>query len=255
MTTQQHSIGMINIEKLTKKYGQTIACDIPSLTIGDGELTGIVGNNGAGKTTLFRLMLDLTKSDTGRITSTSPCANCDKTYGIQQIDVAKNEEWKLYTGAYLGECFLIDYLTPIEYLEFLGKISGIKPDVMRERLSRFETFAGNEVLTRDKLIRDLSAGNRQKVGIMAALAGNPTVVILDEPFNFLDPQSQNKLTQTLIDYNNETGATILISSHDLTHTVKLCRRIILLEGGHIIRDIPNNGESTAVALDDYFSAE
>ncbi len=246
---------MINIEKLTKRYGQTIACDIPSLTIGDGEMTGIIGNNGAGKTTLFRLMLDLTKADTGRITSTPPCTNWDKTYGIQQIDVAKSEEWKVYTGAYLGERFLIDYLTPIEYFEFLRKISGIKTDVMQERLSRFETFAGNEVLKRDKLIRDLSAGNRQKVGIMAALAGNPTVVILDEPFNFLDPQSQNKLTQTLMDYNNETGATILISSHDLTHTVKLCKRIILLESGHIIRDIPNNGESTAMELDDYFRAE
>ncbi len=246
---------MISIENLTKRYGETTACDIPALTIPDGEIVGLVGNNGAGKTTLFRLMLDLAKADTGQITTTPP-RNAGTTAQLHTpINVAKSESWKPFTGAYLNESFLIDYLTPEEYFDFLAKISGVESSEMAQRLTRFDTFANGEVLGQGKLIRDLSAGNRQKVGIMAALAGCPSVVILDEPFNFLDPQSQNHLKKLLTQYNKENGATILISSHNLAHTIDISTRIILLESGRIIRDIPNNGEAAAQELDKYFGAE
>jgi ABC-2 type transport system ATP-binding protein len=233
---------MITINNIRKTFGETVASDIPSFTVNDGDLLGLVGNNGAGKTTLFRMILDLLKPDEGSI-------------GIDCICPAESEEWKKMTGAYIDEGFLIDYLTPEEYFAFLGKISGIPQTVIDERLQHYERFAADEVFGQKKLIRNLSAGNKQKVGIMAALLSEPRLVILDEPFNFLDPSSQNVLKRLLTDYNHRTGATILISSHNLQHTVDISTRIALLEKGRIIRDIPNVDGSAREELTDYFEGQ
>jgi ABC-2 type transport system ATP-binding protein len=230
---------MIEISNLKKTFGETVACDIPSLTINDGDVLGLVGNNGAGKTTLFRLLLDLLKPDEGQVL-------------IDGIDPAKSEDWKQFTGAYIDEGFLIDYLTPEEYFAFLGKISGIAQADVDARLQEFEHLAGGEVLGQKKLIRNLSAGNKQKVGIMSALLRQPRLAILDEPFNFLDPTSQNVLKRTLKEYAAQTGATIIISSHNLQHTVDISSRIVLLEKGVVIRDLPNSEASATQELADYF---
>ena len=155
-------------------------------------------------------------------------------------------------GAYLDEGFLIDFLTPEEYFAFLGKISGKTQAEVDERLKDFERFAAGEVFGQKKLIRNLSAGNKQKVGIISALFNKPQTIILDEPFNFLDPSSQNMLKHLLTDYNHETGATILVSSHNLAHTVDISSRIALLEHGRIVRDIDNAGGAAAQELENYF---
>ena len=204
---------MITIADLKKSFGETIACDIPSLTINDGDILGLVGNNGAGKTTLFRMMLDL------------------------------------------FEGFLIDFLTPEEYFAFIGKITNMTQEAVDERLKDFEKLAGGEIFGQKKLIRNLSAGNKQKVGIMSALFNRPKLVILDEPFNFLDPSSQNILKHELTEYNRETRATILISSHNLQHTVDISTRITLLEKGHIIKDMSNENGSARAELENYFDQD
>ena len=90
------------------------------------------------------------------------------------------------------------------------------------------------------------------MGIIAALFNKPQLVILDEPFNFLDPSSKNLLKHLLKDYSENTGATILISSHNLQHTVDISTRIALLEKGHIIRDIDNTNGAATQELNDYF---
>ncbi|QYR11791.1 ABC transporter ATP-binding protein [Prevotella sp. Rep29] len=234
---------MITISNLKKQYGETVACNIQEFTINSGEILGLVGNNGAGKTTLFRLMLDLIKADQGEILiSTST-----------DINPAKSEEWKTFTGAYIDEGFLIDFLTPEEYFTFIAKTHQIDETQMNERLQEFNAFMNGEILGHKKLIRDLSAGNKQKVGIIAAMMHQPQVLILDEPFNFLDPSSQNSLKKILTNYNQQTQATILISSHNLTHTVDISSRIALLEHGNIIRDMDNNHESARQELEEYFT--
>jgi ABC-2 type transport system ATP-binding protein len=233
---------MITICNLKKQFGETTACDIPSLIINDGDVLGLVGNNGAGKTTLFRMLLDLLKPDSGSIL-------------MDGINPASNEEWKEVTGAHLDEGFLIDYLTPEEYFAFIGKISCIDQSLIEERLKAFEKFSGGEVFGKKKLIRNLSAGNRQKVGIIAALLRNPKLVILDEPFNFLDPSSQSHLKTLLTDYHQQTGATILISSHNLQHTIDISSRITLLEKGRIIKDLQNEAGSSKEELTDYFEGK
>ena len=226
---------MIRIENLKKKFGETVACDIPSLTIPNGQIVGLVGNNGAGKTTLFRLMLDLLKADEGSVE-------------LDGINPVASEEWKSATGAYLDEGFLIDYLTPEEYFQFLGRITGISD--MDERLQRYERFTAGEIFGQKKLIRNLSAGNKQKVGIIAALIAEPQLVILDEPFNFLDPSGQNILKHVLSDCQQRTGATIIISSHNLQHTIDISTRIIVLERGVVVMDGADREE-----LEKYFDVE
>lgn len=233
---------MIKLENLKKQFGETVACDIPSFTINDGDILGLVGNNGAGKTTLFRLLLDLLQADEGAVS-------------IDGINPAESEDWKQHVGAYIDEGFLIDFLTPEEYFAFLGKVSGMKQQEVDERLQRFERFAADEIFGQKKLIRNLSAGNKMKVGIISALLRHPQTVILDEPFNFLDPTSQLVLKHLLTDYAQETGSIILISSHNLQHTVDISTRIALLEHGRIIRDLPNREGSATQELQEYFGAE
>ena len=242
----------IQIENLKKSFGEKVAVDIEQYEIKDGEMLGLVGNNGAGKSTLFRLMLDLVKADGGRVLM-HPSEE-EQSQGIAKgsVDVAQTEEWKDWTGAFVDESFLIDYLTPDEYFQFIGRISGRKQEEVDTFLQDFEQFMAGEVAGQKKLIRNLSAGNKQKVGIVGAMLLQPKVLILDEPFNFLDPSSQSAIKRLLQEYNRKTGATILVSSHNLQHTVDICPRIALLEHGVIIRDIENTDGQAAKELESYF---
>ncbi len=246
---------MITITNLQKKFGEKVAVNIDRFTINDGEILGLVGNNGAGKTTLFRLMLDLLKADEGSVQFTfNAFPHIDEQEDAQTINPAESEEWKQHTGAYIDEGFLIDFLTPEEYFYFIGKVNSLSNKDVDERLKLFDHFMNGEVLGQKKLIRNLSAGNKQKVGIISTLLNRPRLVILDEPFNFLDPTSQNVLKHLLSDYNHETQATILISSHNLAHTVDISSRIALLEHGVIIRDLPNENGSAEKELEEYFNS-
>mgnify|MGYP000017104190 FL=1 len=233
----------IQINNLKKTFGPKVAVNIDEFHIQDGEILGLVGNNGAGKSTLFRLMLDLIKADTGRVRM--QCGDAD-------VDVSETEEWKDWTGAYIDEGFLIDYLTPDEYFQFIANISNMSEKDCEDKLATFETFLAGELLGQKKLIRNLSAGNKQKVGIVAAMLLQPQLLILDEPFNFLDPSSQSAMKHLLTQYNQETGATIIISSHNLQHTVDICPRIALMEHGCILRSIDNANVEAQTELENYF---
>ena len=233
---------MITIDKLKKNFGEKVAVDIEHYEINQGDMLGLVGNNGAGKTTLFRLMLDLLKADDGKVI-------------INDIDVSQSEDWKSITGAFIDDGFLIDYLTPEEYFYFIGKMYGLKKEEVDERLVPFERFMSGEVIGHKKLIRNYSAGNKQKIGIISAMLHYPQLLILDEPFNFLDPSSQSIIIHLLKKYNEEHQATVIISSHNLNHTVDVCPRIALLEHGVIIRDIINEDNSAEKELEDYFNVE
>ena len=238
---------MITISNLKKSFGETIACDIPALTINDGDILGLVGNNGAGKTTLFRMLLDLLKPDEGEVI-------LSKNQEESAVNPSSSEKWKEWTGAYIDEGFLIDFLTPEEYFAFIGKITDMTQEKVDERLKDFERLAAGEIFGQKKLIRNLSAGNKQKVGIMSALFNKPKLVILDEPFNFLDPSSQNILKHELKAYQEQTGATILISSHNLQHTIDISTRVTLLEKGRIIKDLSNENGAARTELENYFES-
>lgn len=245
----------IQLENLKKCFGDKTAVDIQNFTINDGEIIGLVGNNGAGKTTLFRLMLDLLKADEGNVKMFPNKLQAENEDIPSEINPSVSEDWKMLTGAYIDNSFLIDFLTAEEYFEFIGKVSGLSKEQTEERLKDFEHFMNGEVLGQKKYIRDFSAGNKQKIGIIAAMLGRPQLLILDEPFNFLDPSSQHVLEQLLRSYCKETGATLLLSSHNLQHTIGVSSRIVLLEKGNIIKDLPNDNGNAEAELESYFCGQ
>lgn len=228
---------MIIIRNLTKIFANTNAVQIDKLEIIPEELIGLVGNNGAGKTTFFRLLLDLIKAGSGQVL-------------IKGYDVSKNELWKQYTAAYLDESFLISYLTPLEYLNFIGKLHNFSAEYVSMFISEYDYFFEG-ALCKDKYIRDLSKGNQCKVGIAGCILQKPELLILDEPFANLDPRSQSRLKIILKELNEEKGMTIIISSHDLNHITKLCKRVLLMDNGLIIKDIYTNSQ-TMQELEDHF---
>jgi len=230
---------MLSLRDINKSYKQISVLNIPTLDIPQGQSFGLVGNNGAGKTTLFRIILDLIRPNNGSVT-------------IDGNDVSKTEDWKKYTGSFIDERFLIDYLTPEEYFDFLKKTYNLSTVDLDSYLSSFESLFNDEVLGHKKYIRDLSKGNKKKVGVAAALIASPSIVLLDEPFENLDPTSQIKLKQIISQYKTDRNVTFLISSHDINHITEICERIVILEKGEIHSDLQVTPE-TLQDLNKYFS--
>lgn len=230
---------MIQVTNLQKEYSGTTVLNLPELNIEKGEIFGLVGNNGAGKTTFFSLILDLIRASRGKVL-------------INEIPVAKSEDWKELVAAYIDESFTIGYLTPDEYFSFIGELRNMnKPDV-DAFLSRFADFFKDEIVGQKKYIRNLSRGNQKKVGVVGAFMGNPEVIILDEPFANLDPSSQYQLRNIIKEIGKQKQKTILISSHDLDHVADVCTRIVILEKGEIVRDVAKT-DTTLAELEEFFT--
>ena len=230
---------MITLSHLKKTYGGVTALDIPELTIEAGQVVGLVGNNGAGKTTMMRLILDLIRADQGTV-----------TLGGTRVDLYPG--WKAFTGSFLDGSFLIDFYTPEEFFDFIAEAYGFSQEELANRLRTYETLMNGEILGKGKLIHDHSNGNRQKIGIIGAMLVNPRVLILDEPFNYLDPSSQIVVAKLIREMNRETGATVLVSSHNLTSINDLCDRLLLLEKGHLLMDKAHVPGSVDPELEAYF---
>ena len=233
---------MLDIKDLVKSYNKKEVLNIPHLKIEKGELIGIVGNNGAGKSTLFRLILDLIAPDQGEVLSKGTPVN-------------SSEEWKNYTGSYIDNTLLLRYLTPTEYLNFIGKLSNMNKEEISEQAEKYRSYLGSENLDQNKYIRNLSSGNQQKVGIVGTLINQPELIIWDEPFNFLDPTAQENTKKLLDRLHKTTDASILVSSHNLEHMLTICSRIILLENGVIIKDIKGDAEVYQSEIMSYFLKE
>ncbi|QCE41122.1 ABC transporter ATP-binding protein [Psychroserpens sp. NJDZ02] len=230
---------MITTTNLSKKYSGNEVLNIPSLDIPNGQSFGLVGNNGAGKTTYFSLLLDLIKPTTGTINNNGVVVN-------------QSEDWKPFTSSFIDESFLIGYLTAEEYFYFIGDLRGQNKQDVDNLVSQFEDFFHGEILGQKKYLRDLSKGNQKKAGIVAALIGNPEVIILDEPFANLDPTTQIRLKEIIKDLALTKGVTVLVSSHDLMHVTDVCERIVVLEKGHVVKDIATS-EATLKELEAHFS--
>ena len=230
---------MIEAINISKKYGETTVLHIEKLSIPKGESFGLVGNNGAGKTTFFSLLLDLIQPSTGHIIN-------------QGVQVNAGEDWKPFTTAFIDESFLIGYLTPEEYFYFIGDLRGQNKADVDALLDKHREFFNDEILNGKKYLRDLSKGNQKKVGIIATLIGNPEVIILDEPFANLDPTTQIRLKRIIRELANDPNVTILVSSHDLLHTVEVSNRIVALHKGKIVKDITTS-EETLKELEAFFA--
>lgn len=230
---------MIEAKQLSKTYNGVTVLNIENLTVNTGESLGLAGNNGAGKTTFFSLLLDLIEPTTGQITNNG-------------IVVNESEAWKPFTAAFIDETFLIGYLTAEEYFNFIGDLRAQSKTQIDQFLAPFAEFFNDEILNKRKYLRDLSKGNQKKVGIIAALIGNPKIVILDEPFANLDPTTVSRLKKILKEIAADPTRTLLISSHDLQHTVEVCNRIVVLEKGKIVNDTTTTAD-TLKELETFFA--
>jgi ABC-2 type transport system ATP-binding protein len=231
---------MIQVNNLSKTYNNGVkVLNIDNLEIPKGQSFGLVGNNGAGKTTFFSLLLDLIQPSTGHIINNS-------------IQVNTSESWKPFTAAFIDESFLIGYLTAEEYFYFIGDLRKQNKADVDALLKKHDEFFNGEILNSKKYLRDLSKGNMKKVGIIATLIGNPEVVILDEPFANLDPTTVSRLKKIIKELSDNPDVTILVSSHDLNHTVEVCERIVALNKGEIVKDIQTSPE-TLKELEAFFA--
>jgi ABC-2 type transport system ATP-binding protein len=229
----------LEIKNLIKTYNKQTVLNIDSLTIQKGELIGLIGNNGAGKTTLLRLLIDLLKADSGMILSRGKKIN-------------KTENWKFYTSAYIDTGFLIEFLTPEEYFYFIASNYNISNQEVKNILNQFTDFMNGEILEKHKYIRDFSTGNQQKIGIIGALITKPEILLLDEPFNFLDPSSQIIMKRLLQEYNRKYNTTILLSSHNLQYVMNICTRIIVLDSGKVRYNAIKPSDAVKREIENYF---
>jgi ABC-2 type transport system ATP-binding protein len=205
----------IRAERLTKRYGDTLALDELDLAIHEGEVYGFLGPNGAGKTTTLRVLLGLHRPTSGRA-------------ALFGIDCFRDPVAAHSRVAYVaGEPGLWPSLTGMETLEFLARLRGGGDERYRgELIERFR-------LDPSKKLRALSKGNRQKVQLIAALSTRADLLLLDEPTSGLDPLMEMEFRAALIEAR-ERGQTVFLSSHILSEVEAVCDRIGILRAGHLV---------------------
>lgn len=212
---------MLNIEHLTKAYGEKKAVDNLSLHIAPGEIYGFIGHNGAGKTTTLKSVVGILQFDAGEIT-------------IDGISIKENPLECKRRFAYIPDNpDLYDYMTGIKYLNFIADVFGVDAQTRRERI---RTYADTFELTGDlaQPIAAYSHGMKQKLAIIAAWLHQPKLIIMDEPFVGLDPKASHLLKEMMRDVCDAGGA-IFFSTHVLEVAEKLCDKVAIIKGGKLIR--------------------
>ena len=211
---------MIEISHLTKRYGRHCAVDDISFTVQDGGIYGLLGPNGAGKSTTMNVM-------TGYLSPTSGTIRIDGHDIVEEPREAKScigylpEQPPLYTD-----------MTVREYLHFAAELKGVRSKAKREE--QIEAAAGRTGLesVMDRLIRNLSKGYRQRVGIAAALLGSPKIIILDEPTVGLDPAQMIEIRALIHDLGQTH--TVILSSHILSEVQAVCDQVLIIAHGRLI---------------------
>jgi ABC-2 type transport system ATP-binding protein len=208
---------MLEVKKVTKKFGENVAVNTLSFRVGKGKIYGLVGRNGAGKSTTFRMILNIIKPTSGEI-----------LYNREKITQEVLDRF----GYLPEEGSLIPSYTVLELCEYYGALKLMDSSEIREKLIAWlEKFNILEYL--NKKIKDLSKGNRQKIQFIVSNLHNPEFLILDEPFSGLDPISVEELKKCILELKKE-GKTIIFSSHRMDHVEELCDDIVILDKGQTV---------------------
>ncbi len=229
----------IEVRDLTKHYGEVRAVEDVSLTVGRGELFGLLGPNGSGKTTINHLL-------TGQIRPTKGQA---RVLGVDVLD--RPLEVRERVGIIPEQETPPSFLTAEEYLHFVGKIRGVERiDAQADRWFRMLDFEDK----REVLCKDLSRGTRQKLMFAQAFLHEPTLAFIDEPLINLDPIMQRRVKNYLMEYV-AGGNTIFISTHILGIAEEICSRIGIIYRGRIVHDAPvRDLKEGGTRLEDLFLA-
>jgi len=206
----------IEVESVTKRYGEIIAVNDVSLQIERGEVFSLVGRNGAGKSTLIRMMVGITEPDAGRV----------KVCGE---DLAhRMPKTKRHLGYLPEELILYDRLTGEEYLRLVAGLKEADASKIEAELEYFELAHA-----KDKLVGGYSLGMRKKLGLAAAMTGSPDVLILDEPLNGLDVEMMRKL-RLRIETERAEGRAVIVSSHVMSFVERVSDRVAMMKAGRIV---------------------
>ena len=212
---------MLQIQHLTKRFGDKVAVDDLSLHIAPGEIYGFIGHNGAGKTTTLRSVAGIQQFDEGEIL-------------IGGVSIQADPLACKRTMAYIPDNpDLYDYMTGIQFLNFIGDVFAVPADV---RQSRIRDYAGRFELT-DDLAQPISAyshGMKQKLAIISAWLHQPRLILMDEPFVGLDPKASHLLKEMMHEVCAEGGA-IFFSTHVLEVAEKLCDKVAIIRRGALVR--------------------
>ena len=223
---------MIEVKGLTKVYGNKTAVDNVSFKIRNGRIYGLLGSNGAGKSTTMNII-------TGCLSPT------EGTVLINGYDICKQPiEAKRQIGYLPEQPPLFTDMTPLEYLTFVAEAKGVSADILDRQVKEAMTLTDLSSV-QDRLIRNLSKGYRQRVGIAQAFLGSPDIVILDEPTVGLDPKQLAEIRALIRKLGSKM--TVIISSHILSEIAELCDHVIILSEGRVVADAPM--EDLAAQLD------
>jgi ABC-2 type transport system ATP-binding protein len=209
-------------EELRKRYGDLVALDGLSLSVGAGELFGFLGPNGAGKTTTIGILTGQLLPDAGRVSVLDTDPASDPVETRKRVGVLPEQESPP------------SFMTPREYLAFVGTVRDIDPDVVAERTETWaDRLSFEEKL--DTLNTDLSRGQQQKVMITQAFVHEPGVVFIDEPLANLDPIIQERVKRFIVEYADR-GNTVFLSTHHIEVAEEVCTRVGIVSGGRVIEE-------------------
>ena len=209
---------MIEVSHLTKQYGNHLAVDDVSFTVADGQICGLLGPNGAGKSTIMNILTSYLSATSGQVTVAGHPLP-------EEADAAK-----ACVGYLPEQPPLYPEMTVQEYLTFAAELKGVKKAERKEQVCRAARRTGLEAVL-PRLIRSLSKGYKQRVGIAQALLGSPRLIILDEPMVGLDPAQVIEIRKLIRELGR--AHTVILSSHILSEVQAVCQQILILSKGHL----------------------
>lgn len=210
---------MIEVSHLTKQYGNHLAVDDVSFTVADGQICGLLGPNGAGKSTIMNILTGYLSATSGQVTVAGHPLP-------EEADAAK-----ACVGYLPEQPPLYPEMTVQEYLTFAAELKGVKKAERKEQVCRAARRTGLEAVL-PRLIRSLSKGYKQRVGIAQALLGSPRLIILDEPTVGLDPAQVIEIRKLIRELGR--AHTVILSSHILSEVQAVCQQILILSKGHLV---------------------
>ncbi len=212
---------IISLQRVTKRYGDVVGAKSVTLDVPKGTVFGFLGPNGAGKTTTISMMVNLTRPSSGKIS----------IFGLDSVE--QGLEIRRRIGFLAGDIALDEGLTGWQQLEYFGSLRGqFDKTYVRELAKRLDCKLNRK-------FKHLSRGNRQKVGLIAALMHKPELLILDEPTSGLDPLIQAEFNKIILDHKR-AGKTVFISSHILSEVQELCDQVAFIRRGELVVNKPLN---------------
>jgi osmoprotectant transport system ATP-binding protein len=231
---------VIQFEHVTKKFGQAIAVNDLSLEIGDGEIVMLLGPSGCGKTTTLKMINRLIEHTSGVITVNGKDITTEDPVALRRS-----------MGYVIQQAGLFPHLTVGDNIGTVPRLLGWNATRIRDRIGELVDLVGLDPAIISRLPRELSGGQQQRVGVARALAADPPVMLMDEPFGALDPITRERLQGELLKLQQKVKKTIVFVTHDVEEAVTLGHRIALLNVGGVLEQFDRPARLLGAPANDF----